>query len=454
MYYGTTKFTTTANQRSGELRFMANIEHVEDDLSDLEMPGPKVMEWATEPVAVPPFVQPDYYLALPEAALYGKLGELTKTLDSPFSWSWPTMVTAFATLGIHTMGSYSQAIRPNLYTVLMGKVASGKSTVMRRSLRSLDIPEKAIKKAHVGSDRGLEQVLRVPKPEGWKKGDPEDRFVHTSTLWMDEMSGVMTKLAYEGSTLAQNLCDLHGEDEVSFPTRDGLNTITAKLNLLGAVPCSDGLSFSSVFTSATTGGLWSRMILAPGPTDWTPDHTWLPKRQRLTPSVIDIPVEAITTAAAWAADTKAQITAAAEKAKKPVPNLSHIDRISESALRCALIQSSANHDDTITEASLRAALVMADWQVKVKSIYKASAATTPEAVAGNMILDALANAPAGKFTNFPTLLKREGWRDTLGSAIFNKMKRVMIDNEEIRIAMTKGDDGEIEKHWNQVQLVD
>ena len=34
------------------------------------------------------------------------------------------------------------------------------------------------------------------------------------------------------------------------------------------------------------------------------------------------------------------------------------------------------------------------------------------------------------------------------------MKRVMIDNEEIRIAMTKGDDGEIEKHWNQVQLVD
>ena len=110
---------------------MTDIEIVEDDVSDLDSPLPGL--WVTPPVVLPPpppppprppIKQPTSPFQLPSNAMYGFLGEHAETLDGPLNWTYPALVTVYASTRILTPAN----VRPTLYTVLVGPPQDGKPT--------------------------------------------------------------------------------------------------------------------------------------------------------------------------------------------------------------------------------------------------------------------------------------------------------------------------------------
>ena len=119
--------------------------------------------------------------------------------------------------------------------------------------------------------------------------------------------------------------------------------INARLSLMGALACHDRDEFTEFFTAETTGGLYSRMVIAPGPTGWKWSAKWQPKVVFRRPSTkpIHVPDSVYNTVEAW---------------RDSAPEGRKRGRICEIVYRTALISASINGDTEITPACIAAAI--------------------------------------------------------------------------------------------------
>jgi hypothetical protein len=234
---------------------------------------------------------------------------------------------------------------------------------------------------------------------------------------MDEMRIFMTKLAYQGSTLGPLACSLWSKDEASSPTKNGMCEIYARINILGAIACDGPDEFSDLFAAETMNGLYTRMIICPGPSGWKWDFDWEPTTECRKPGVVDVPSSATKARAAW-------IEAGTDSQKKMR------GRLGEIAMRVALISASANHDTTITEECMQAALRFAEWQELVKMVYCASPAQNDDAKITVAILAAL-KEEGGEMVRFRDLARKHNWARKFGSPAVTRVKWSLIKEELI-----------------------
>ena len=410
---------------------MPTLAPVLEDISDLDPPAPPgsipfgplaPVPPPPPPALRPPVKQPSCPLQIPAEAVYGDwLNEHLRTLDAPFNWSYPVALTIFSGMRIFS----DSRIRPTLYTVTIGPPEDGKSITQDRLIESLGLlGTKHIVEATPGSDRGLQLALTPPEPEPDKTGAPPVYELRCCTLVMDEARTLFSKLGIHGSALAPTLCQLWGKDQAASPVKGGMMAINARLSLMGALACHDRDEFAEFFTAETTGGLYSRMVIAPGPNGWKWSAKWQPKVVFRRPSTkpIHVPDFVYNTVEDW---------------RDSAPEGRKRGRICEIVYRTALISASINGDTEITPACIAAAIAFGEWQERVKMVYAASFAKNDDAVITCAALDALAQAEeeneegTDNWVKWADLIRKHHWARKFGSSNVARVKRSLIEDKLI-----------------------
>jgi hypothetical protein len=359
---------------------MSTIDHVEDNLEDLD-PLQRVQTWNTPLIEVPPptaevLIQPETEYDMPEACLYGWLGEQARKLDAPLGIAWTTMLAMFSGQGIPNCKR--TGTRANIYVVLAAPRNYGKSRTIERARAVLTLREGTIINANPGSDKGLQHDLALPVDEGAPKNAPLR--LNQCLIKVEEMRDLLAKIGIQNSGLPWMLTELWDGDDFNTSTTHGPFKTLARMCLLGGVPCKSADEFASFFTSVTTGGLYDRMIIVPQTKPWMWDDEW-----EYTPSELRHP---------WPTELSRESIAQLKEWRKAATiaypeSTDIIGRIEYNIKRIALIMASANRESVVSEACMRAACVFGYWQIKIKQDYSASSAESPDAVAHNVILKSL-----------------------------------------------------------------
>lgn len=421
-----------------------------------------------EVAAANPSARERYPLAIPPDAMFGKLAAMARETECPLSWAYTSLLAYYAGLGIN-MHDADPKVHPTVYVALLGDVEDGKSVTMKRTRQKLGIkPEETFPSP--ASDRGLISSFRIG-PDGApldKKEKPGVLFA--GTVVADEMREMMSKMAIQGSTLAPRLCELWSTDTLSASDKFGVQTMKARVSLLGNLKIKDRDEFPILFAGNTQDGLFSRMILAPGPKAWDFNWKWEPGAPALY-------VEADVT-------DSAEVSAAMSYQPYPRPRgrvtiandsfnmldewkQAHRDngvkagRAGEIALRVAVISASANGDSIASTECMKAALAFADWQIEVKKVYAAGEGRNDNAILTGLIEDAFIEIDdairtgkpmkiAGKpladgegFVPFHLLEKKKRWGRTFSANALSNVLRSMASmqileqyyelNKEVRI---------------------
>ena len=390
------------------------------------------LTWATSPNS------DSYPLAMPKSAMFGVLANHVGLMASPLGWSYCSLLSLYAGQGINLRES-DPSPRPTLYTALLGDKGTGKSVVLSRAQKVLGLKADQIQEATPGSDRGLISIYR----SGVKRG--EHAPLQAGNLVLDEMRGMMEKMAIKGSTLQQLLCNLWSKDYGAAADKNGLHSINVRLSLVGNLKVRDEDEFSTVFAAQTQGGLADRMIFAPGPTNWEFDWDWI------APSVKHPVTDEDETITTWKAARPVSVSATPKtydmlkawerthRVEGRIPG-----RLGEIALRVAMISASANGDREVSEACIVAALAFADWQMAVRSVYVAGEATNDDAAVTGLIIDAFtaldeslakgnpklsggkAIIELGGWVNFRLLQRTKSWHKRYSAATVSRNLQALV----------------------------
>jgi hypothetical protein len=335
-------------------------------------------------------------LDMPEAAMYGRLGQYAQSMQAPFAWGYTSLLTVFAGLGVDA-GAQVSSVRPTLYTCLLGIPGSGKSVSIKRAKALLQPDSANYCTTTPGSDRGLVNLLNSTLA---KSASPSAS--NAVCLSQDEYKDTFSKINIQGSSLAPLLCKLYYEDEGGSADKHGVHETSVRLSMLGGLAIRDLTEFQAIFGSGTTAGLYDRFIFAPGPKDWAWDPFWaVPATTPILPVAVELGREQYEAINRWADSCRAL-------GQDP-------GRLKEIALRVAVISSSANGDSKVTDAAVAAAIEFARWQAKVRETYGPGVALNQDAQVSSAILDGL--LALSKKTGKVALVK---WRDFVSSKNLNR----------------------------------
>jgi Bifunctional DNA primase/polymerase, N-terminal len=294
-----------------------------------------------------------------ECAMYGKLKELVlKHPRLQLGWLYPSLLAVASALNIEDA---DHNVRSNMYVANLGDVGYGKTVCADTAVRAIFVPgsETAIMEETPSSDRGLANML-----------GNEDT---TSRLLLsDEFRSVMQKCAIQGSALPQMICQLWSKDKAGVADKKGKQTCYAKLSILGNIACKDPSDFAKLFGSNTVSGMADRFLFgfSTAFVKYRPPQVKCQTFDNLKP--VRIPD--------WVWDAK-DVWAD----RNPEPRR----RLTEHALRIALVTAALNGDREITKECFGAALRFMEWQERIREIYRPGLAETKEAEAYESVYSAL-----------------------------------------------------------------
>lgn len=350
-----------------------------------------------------------YPLMMPEHCMYGTLGDLTRKMESPLGWAYSSLLALYAGQGINLSDRYP-SVRPTLFVALMGGVGDGKSATLQRAQRILDLTPEQVETNVAVSDRGILNTFR----KGLDKGETPTE-LRPGVMVIDEMLALLRKMGYSGSTLSQTMCEMYYNDRVGVTDKNGTCEINARVSLVGNLKLANREEFQEVFAGNTQDGFYSRMILVPGPTEWRIDHSWRPPSEpeirddyefpRLVRPVhrTEFPAAMFERAARWED---------AHRANGIKPG-----RLTEIAMRVALISANANGDLEVTADAMDAGLRFGDWQLSVRNMYAAGDALNQDALLTGLVEDAFVALGQSLAEGKPKMLAgkpiidRAGWID-------------------------------------------
>jgi hypothetical protein len=292
-----------------------------------------------------------------DCAMYGRLGNIAKRHERlQLGWLYPSLLIVAANLDIEDADHH---VRANEYGALIGGVHTGKNAHMDVALASIRIPdrESVVMEDAPGSHSGLMNQL--------SEDEPLPRL-----LFLDELINVFNACAIQGSNLPAMLCSLWNKDKVGGSVKKGRQVVYGKLSMLGGLAINDAADFSRVFGAHSVKGLYDRFIFGYSekhlkfrPTNIEPE-CFDPKPVHFPQWVWDAKDE-------WIGDDLGR------------------GRLSEHALRIALITAACNGDAEVTKPCLEAAFRFCEWQERLRQVFNPGLAETKDAEAFEAVWGAL-----------------------------------------------------------------
>lgn len=343
-------------------------------------------------------------IGFPSECMYGKLGQIARTLDAPLGFAYPAMLAIGAGHGVvDARGN----VRGTMYVVLVGDVGHGKTAVIQRSLSSLHLPEPTVVKVTPGSDRGLIKLLG-------KTGSPK-------LLVQDEFRNTMSKCNIQGSSLAPLLCALWSDNVGGASDKRGVEECDAQLSILGNLACKDGTDFASVFGSQTTKGLADRFVIGAGaPMKFMPTQ--------ITKDLIDLKPCCVPS---WAFEAKEEWQGDIRERR----------RLGEIALRVALITSALNGDPEVTQRAMKKALLFCEWQERLRQVYRPGIAENKEAECFEAVIAALNEKGIGVPIPWSRTMNAKSYYRKYSPTLLNRVKKALKDEGIITIEMEEDEKG-------------
>jgi hypothetical protein len=289
--------------------------------------------------------------------MYGRLGTIAERHERlQLGWLYPSLLVVASSLDIEDADNH---VRTNEYCALLGAVHCGKNFHMDAALGSIQIPEKeeVVLEDAPGSHSGLMNQLSEVEP------------VHR-LLFLDELINVFNAAAIQGSNLPSMLCTLWDKDKTGGSVKKGRQVVYGKLSILGGLAINDISDFARVFGSHSVKGLYDRFIIGYSTSHvrYRPLHT-VAETFDLKP--VHFPD--------WVWEVKDQWIG---------DDLSR-GRLSQHALRIALITAACNGDAEITAPCLEAAFRFCEWQQRLRQVFKPGLAETKDAEAFEAVWSAL-----------------------------------------------------------------
>jgi hypothetical protein len=302
---------------------------------------------------------------MPDTVFDGKLGEICQRRlgDFPNSFGWLALPAAAGVLVRPT----NRTIRTNLYVALVGKPGSGKSQVIDRSIRLMDLRPPFLEEIKAGSIEGLLK----------QRGDKKDPFL----LFPDELSHLFEKAAIPNASFPYILNSAFYKDEVRLTIAHGAEVnFSSPLSIIGGIV---GEKFEDSFGSATTAGTYDRFFFGQAPTG-RDEYEYRPWEG---PAAFDAQVDEVpVNRDVW--DARDEI------AKRE--NLSR--RLLEIALRVAMICASFDGRKELRAQDLGPAWELARYQSRVRLLLRPNPGKNFEAQVAAKIVNYLNRyAPDGKW---------------------------------------------------------
>jgi hypothetical protein len=302
-------------------------------------------------------------LEFPEAALYGKLGEMAIATRMPLGLGYPAVLGVYST--VPDMDEMNDT-RINNYVILLAPPGGGKNQAIKRALALVGLPKEHYKKSAPVSDRGLMQLVghRVEnKRNGEKNVTPGPRKL---LLVTNEAANVLKKANIKNSSLGATLCELWDENEYAPADRSGEHGCNCRLSWIGGLPVKreHPEEFGEYFGRETGRGLLSRTILGfsdvkfnyrewKAPVLWSDDESGCmdemgfhnPKEVSIAPEGHAL-LEDLT-----------------------VPDEEEEGRLKYIAKKVALLTAAANGDKTVGVECMKAAIEFAMWQSRLREVF-------------------------------------------------------------------------------------
>ena len=400
--------------------------------------GRKGLDLAATPIELrqdqPTF--PDFEFDMPLNCLYGALGHVATTLLASLGPAYLSLLAAYSAKGINT--NLGPAHRASIYAVLVAPVGAGKTQIMNRAIKAVNLRSGHIYTTVPSSDRGLLNMLAPEKVKDTHAPSSLGKVFDQGSilLHMDEMQAMLAKGSIQNSTLPQTLCSLWSQDNAGAADKQKSIEIQARISILGGIPVQDPSDFATIFGAATMGGLYARFLYAPCPDGWEPRFEWDDEWEEMNKPTLDDPVDCKipkhigAMVYQWARE---------HKSKGTVEN-----RLVEHARRIAMIQGSANGDREVTKENMEAAMRLMDWQVEVRKAYAAGRALNQQGQLAEEILAALQghHKKQGKrLVTFSSLLRKHNWSQKYGPQYVFGCLKSLIGLSQIYEQRGKDKDG-------------
>jgi hypothetical protein len=292
-----------------------------------------------------------------DCAMYGKLKEIANRHSHlPHGWLYPSILIVASTLEIEDTDHF---VRSNMYGALLGAVGTGKTYCLEAAHKSIYLPgEDTVMEDAPGSHSGLMNQLSEDEPV-------------SKLLLIDELKTVLNACNIQGSSLPQMLCTLWNKDKVGGSVKKGRQVVYGKLSILGGLAVKEAADFARLFGSGTVTGLVDRFLLGyyDGYVKARPIRGL--KRESFDIKPVVIPE--------WCWEAK----------DKWIDEDQDRRRLSEHALRVALVTAACNGDREITKPCLEAAFRLMEWQQRLRKVFKPGLAETKDAEALEAVFAAL-----------------------------------------------------------------
>ena len=366
---------------------------------------------------------------LPEAAMYGALGAIAKSMDGPLAWCYCALLAVWAGMnGTCVHDDSINDVRSTLYVGLLGPAGEGKSVASDRAKLALKPDAENVEEDTPASDKGVYRMFGI---------DPKlPPRLRTCVLLLDEMRDFLSKMMIGGSSLAPVICKLFNKDHAGSADAKASHKVYVRLSILGNIATKDVSDFETIFGEETSHGLYTRFIFAPPPEKtWRWRRPWHPTVPPPKPTKLKVKAlqEDYDVFARWEMEYQAL-------GFNPV-------RLAEIGLRIAVLTACANGESTISAGCLASALEFISWQAQVKFGYAPGEAKNEEAQCSAAMIRAMKEYGLNSEGNpvmiqIYKLIKEKNFNRKFGAVMVVRVRKALVDTGTIVMGYEVEEEGD------------